>query len=110
MASTNMPNGNGNGVAPAGQKREGDGRTPSGVYGFDFMFGVNADPGATARSMGEVFLCPECRQPVDLRKRYVVTNRAAARTKHNRVFAHVNCVKSSEKPNAIHILRRVRPA
>jgi len=34
-----------NGVAPAGAKREGDGRTPSGVYGFDFMFGVNADPG-----------------------------------------------------------------
>jgi len=34
-----------NGVAPAGTKREGDGRTPSGVYGFDFMFGINADPG-----------------------------------------------------------------
>lgn len=34
-----------NGVAPIGAKREGDGRTPSGVYGFDFMFGVNADPG-----------------------------------------------------------------
>jgi L,D-peptidoglycan transpeptidase YkuD (ErfK/YbiS/YcfS/YnhG family) len=34
-----------NGVAPSGAKREGDGRTPSGVYGFDFMFGVNADPG-----------------------------------------------------------------
>jgi L,D-peptidoglycan transpeptidase YkuD (ErfK/YbiS/YcfS/YnhG family) len=34
-----------NGVAPAGAKREGDGRTPSGVYGFDFMFGVNANPG-----------------------------------------------------------------
>jgi L,D-peptidoglycan transpeptidase YkuD (ErfK/YbiS/YcfS/YnhG family) len=34
-----------NGVAPAGAKREGDGRTPSGVYGFDFMFGINADPG-----------------------------------------------------------------
>jgi L,D-peptidoglycan transpeptidase YkuD (ErfK/YbiS/YcfS/YnhG family) len=34
-----------NGVAPPGQKREGDGRTPSGVYGFDFMFGVDADPG-----------------------------------------------------------------
>jgi L,D-peptidoglycan transpeptidase YkuD (ErfK/YbiS/YcfS/YnhG family) len=34
-----------NGVAPAGAKREGDGRTPSGVYGFDFMFGVNPDPG-----------------------------------------------------------------
>jgi L,D-peptidoglycan transpeptidase YkuD (ErfK/YbiS/YcfS/YnhG family) len=34
-----------NGVAPTGQKREGDGRTPSGVFGFDFMFGVNPNPG-----------------------------------------------------------------
>ena len=34
-----------NGVAPAGAKREGDGRTPSGVFGFDFMFGVDPDPG-----------------------------------------------------------------
>jgi L,D-peptidoglycan transpeptidase YkuD (ErfK/YbiS/YcfS/YnhG family) len=34
-----------NGVAPLGGKREGDGRTPSGVYGFDFMFGISADPG-----------------------------------------------------------------
>jgi L,D-peptidoglycan transpeptidase YkuD (ErfK/YbiS/YcfS/YnhG family) len=34
-----------NGLAPPGEKREGDGRTPSGIYGFDFMFGVNADPG-----------------------------------------------------------------
>jgi L,D-peptidoglycan transpeptidase YkuD (ErfK/YbiS/YcfS/YnhG family) len=33
------------GIAPAGAKREGDGRTPSGVYGFDFFFGVAADPG-----------------------------------------------------------------
>src|SRR5262249_44963051 len=33
------------GVAPYGAKGEGDGRTPSGVYGFDFMFGVAADPG-----------------------------------------------------------------
>jgi L,D-peptidoglycan transpeptidase YkuD (ErfK/YbiS/YcfS/YnhG family) len=33
------------GLAPPGQKREGDGRTPSGVYGFDFFFGVAADPG-----------------------------------------------------------------
>ena len=29
-----------NGVAAAGQKREGDGRTPSGTYGFSFFFGV----------------------------------------------------------------------
>ncbi len=34
-----------NGVAPSGEKREGDGRTPSGTYAFDFMFGVNPDPG-----------------------------------------------------------------
>lgn len=33
------------GIAPPGDKREGDGRTPSGVYGFDFVFGVEADPG-----------------------------------------------------------------
>jgi L,D-peptidoglycan transpeptidase YkuD (ErfK/YbiS/YcfS/YnhG family) len=33
------------GLAPPGQKREGDGRTPSGVYGFDFLFGVAPDPG-----------------------------------------------------------------
>jgi L,D-peptidoglycan transpeptidase YkuD (ErfK/YbiS/YcfS/YnhG family) len=33
------------GIAPAGAKREGDGRTPSGVFGFDFFFGVAADPG-----------------------------------------------------------------
>ena len=35
------------GLAPPGEKREGDGRTPSGVYGFDFFFGVEADPGVT---------------------------------------------------------------
>jgi L,D-peptidoglycan transpeptidase YkuD (ErfK/YbiS/YcfS/YnhG family) len=34
-----------NGFAPPGEKREGDGRTPSGSYGFGFMFGVYADPG-----------------------------------------------------------------
>ena len=33
------------GLAPPGEKREGDGRTPSGVYGFDFFFGVAPDPG-----------------------------------------------------------------
>jgi L,D-peptidoglycan transpeptidase YkuD (ErfK/YbiS/YcfS/YnhG family) len=31
------------GVARAGKKREGDGRTPSGTYGFSFFFGVDAD-------------------------------------------------------------------
>ncbi len=34
-----------NGFAPPGEKREGDGRTPSGAYGFDFFFGVSPDPG-----------------------------------------------------------------
>ena len=33
------------GVAPAGAKREGDGRTPSGVFGLRGGFGVRADPG-----------------------------------------------------------------
>ncbi|MFG1710493.1 L,D-transpeptidase [Nonomuraea sp. M3C6] len=33
------------GIAPPSQKREGDGRTPSGTYGFDFMFGIKPDPG-----------------------------------------------------------------
>ncbi len=34
-----------NGFAPPGQKREGDGRTPSGSYSFGFFFGVDANPG-----------------------------------------------------------------
>jgi L,D-peptidoglycan transpeptidase YkuD (ErfK/YbiS/YcfS/YnhG family) len=34
-----------NGLAPPGEKVEGDGRTPSGVYGFGFFFGVQPDPG-----------------------------------------------------------------
>jgi L,D-peptidoglycan transpeptidase YkuD (ErfK/YbiS/YcfS/YnhG family) len=33
------------GFAPPGEKREGDGRTPSGSFGFDFFFGVLANPG-----------------------------------------------------------------
>jgi len=33
------------GSAPPGQKHEGDGRTPSGSFGFDFFFGVLGDPG-----------------------------------------------------------------
>ena len=33
------------GFAPPGEKREGDGRTPSGTYRFEFLFGVKADPG-----------------------------------------------------------------
>lgn len=34
-----------NGFACCRQKREGDGRTPSGSYDFQFMFGVYANPG-----------------------------------------------------------------
>jgi L,D-peptidoglycan transpeptidase YkuD (ErfK/YbiS/YcfS/YnhG family) len=34
-----------NGIARAGAKREGDGRTPSGRYGFSFFFGVQAPSG-----------------------------------------------------------------
>lgn len=34
-----------NGIAAPGQKREGDGRTPSGTYGFSFFFGVYPNPG-----------------------------------------------------------------
>ena len=35
-----------NGIARTGKKREGDGKTPSGTYGFSFFFGV--DPRVTA--------------------------------------------------------------
>jgi L,D-peptidoglycan transpeptidase YkuD (ErfK/YbiS/YcfS/YnhG family) len=34
-----------NGIARPGKKREGDGRTPSGTYGFSFFFGVQPDRG-----------------------------------------------------------------
>jgi L,D-peptidoglycan transpeptidase YkuD (ErfK/YbiS/YcfS/YnhG family) len=34
-----------NGFAPPGEKREGDGRTPSGAFDLGFGFGVLADPG-----------------------------------------------------------------
>ena len=33
-----------NGFAPPGRKREGDGRTPSGTFGFGFFFGVLPNP------------------------------------------------------------------
>jgi L,D-peptidoglycan transpeptidase YkuD (ErfK/YbiS/YcfS/YnhG family) len=33
-----------NGFAPPGAKREGDGRTPSGSFGFSFFFGVDREP------------------------------------------------------------------
>ena len=32
-------------MARSGAKREGDGRTPSGTYGFGFFFGVDPNPG-----------------------------------------------------------------
>jgi L,D-peptidoglycan transpeptidase YkuD (ErfK/YbiS/YcfS/YnhG family) len=35
------------GIARPGRKHEGDGRTPSGTYGFQFFFGVRANPGVT---------------------------------------------------------------
>jgi L,D-peptidoglycan transpeptidase YkuD (ErfK/YbiS/YcfS/YnhG family) len=34
-----------NGIARPGRKREGDGKTPSGTYGFSFFFGVDLNPG-----------------------------------------------------------------
>jgi L,D-peptidoglycan transpeptidase YkuD (ErfK/YbiS/YcfS/YnhG family) len=37
------------GFAPPGQKREGDGRTPSGSYPFTFFFGVDPNPGVHYR-------------------------------------------------------------
>jgi L,D-peptidoglycan transpeptidase YkuD (ErfK/YbiS/YcfS/YnhG family) len=36
-----------NGVARPGAKREGDGKTPSGTYGFGFFFGVDPNPGVS---------------------------------------------------------------
>jgi L,D-peptidoglycan transpeptidase YkuD (ErfK/YbiS/YcfS/YnhG family) len=37
------------GMAPPGGKREGDGRTPSGTFGFGFFFGALPDPGVAFR-------------------------------------------------------------
>ncbi len=37
------------GMAPPGGKREGDGRTPSGTFGFSFVFGALPDPGVAFR-------------------------------------------------------------
>jgi L,D-peptidoglycan transpeptidase YkuD (ErfK/YbiS/YcfS/YnhG family) len=34
-----------NGFAPAGQKREGDGRTPSGSFSIPYFFGAGRNPG-----------------------------------------------------------------
>jgi len=38
-----------NGIARPGAKREGDGKTPSGRYGFEFDFGVLANPGVAVK-------------------------------------------------------------
>ena len=38
-----------NGFAPRGDKREGDGRTPTGSFHLPFMFGVDANPGVRFR-------------------------------------------------------------
>jgi L,D-peptidoglycan transpeptidase YkuD (ErfK/YbiS/YcfS/YnhG family) len=37
------------GFAPPGEKREGDGRVPSGSYHFSFFFGVDPNPGVRYR-------------------------------------------------------------
>jgi L,D-peptidoglycan transpeptidase YkuD (ErfK/YbiS/YcfS/YnhG family) len=37
------------GMAPPGRKREGDGRTPSGTFGFGFFFGALPNPGVAFR-------------------------------------------------------------
>jgi predicted choloylglycine hydrolase len=47
--------------------------------------------------MGEVLLCQECHQPVNLKQKNVVTNRATARTHANRVYAHLSCVVGRKK-------------
>lgn len=38
-----------NGFAPPRRKREGDGRTPTGSFRFQFMFGISANPGVLFR-------------------------------------------------------------
>src|SRR5512144_213897 len=52
-----------------------------------------------ARAMSpEILLCPECRERVDLdQHEYVVTNRDTARTRHNRLYAHLSCVRGHGK-------------
>ena len=39
------------GMAPPGRKREGDLRTPSGTFTFEFFFGAKANPGVAFRYM-----------------------------------------------------------
>jgi hypothetical protein len=44
--------------------------------------------------MGEIFLCEECRQRLDLATdEYAIPNRATARSKSQRVYAHARCVE-----------------
>lgn len=47
----------------------------------------------------EVLLCSECHERVDLdQHEYVVTNRDTARTPHNRLYAHLACVRGQGRP------------
>jgi len=47
----------------------------------------------------EVLLCSECHERVDLdQHEYVVTNRDTARTPHNRLYAHLACVRGLGRP------------
>ena len=47
--------------------------------------------------MGEIFLCQECHQRVDLATdEYVVSNKATARTKSQWVYSHAKCVEDRE--------------
>lgn len=51
------------------------------------------------RMSSEVLLCQECREPVDLdHDEYVATNRDTARTKDNRLYAHLSCVRGHGRP------------
>lgn len=46
----------------------------------------------------EILLCPVCHERVDLdQHEYVVTNRDTARTRHNRLYAHFDCVRGHGK-------------
>ena len=51
------------GIARPGAKREGDGRTPSGSYGFGFFFGVRRDPGVRFAFRARLFLRCVGRRP-----------------------------------------------
>ncbi len=51
-------------------------------------------PHSGAESVGE---CRKAMLDSDLKKKYVVINRATARTKDNRLYAHLSCVVGSKK-------------